>query len=54
MLAEAMNKLSESKKRGCPTCEGVLAPLAVAAQTVEEGRKVGITVTHCRRRHWLV
>lgn len=26
----------------------ILAPLAVAAQTVEEGRKVGITVAHCR------
>lgn len=26
----------------------ILAPLAVAAQTVEEGAKVGIAVTHCR------
>lgn len=26
----------------------ILAPLAVAAQTVEEGERLGITITHCR------
>ena len=35
-----------SKATGCNAL--ILAPLAVAAQTVKEGLEIGVTVTHCR------